>query len=283
MLSHSSNRSNSRETHKETPYAPKTPGHRGGKLLEDAQKTVGATSRQNPSRLLLRGEDSRDVIIEHLQRQLIKLTQIMVDSKLMRPVEAAAPRQTEGQIKELTLPPREGFPSSLGDLELKWFDKLPARSIKNFHQLTESFVPQFVINIKAPKGAKKATGIPSQGEGPFKKQKENTVDYGVQARKRPKQKRPRLERTQGLTEAMTRQSRPRMKKRISPWAIKFATLQGKEPLYGDQVAAKQCYLATVSNKAATKEVQLIEQEKEVLEDVRRGSRGEGHGRERTEL
>ena len=44
------------------------------------------------------------------------------------------------------------FPSSLGDIGLKWFDKLPARSIENFHQLTESFVAQFVINTKAPKG-----------------------------------------------------------------------------------------------------------------------------------
>ena len=44
------------------------------------------------------------------------------------------------------------FPSSLGDLELKWFDKLPAWSIENFHQLTKSFVAQFVINTKGPKG-----------------------------------------------------------------------------------------------------------------------------------
>ena len=44
------------------------------------------------------------------------------------------------------------FPSSLRDLGLKWFDKLPARSIGNFHQLTESFVTQFVINTNAQKG-----------------------------------------------------------------------------------------------------------------------------------
>ncbi|GFZ15658.1 hypothetical protein Acr_25g0000670 [Actinidia rufa] len=43
------------------------------------------------------------------------------------------------------------FPSSLGDLGLKWFDKLPPGSIENFYQLTESFVAQFVINTKAPK------------------------------------------------------------------------------------------------------------------------------------
>ena len=44
------------------------------------------------------------------------------------------------------------FPSSLGDLGLKCFNKLHAGSIKNFHQLTESFIARFVINTKALKG-----------------------------------------------------------------------------------------------------------------------------------
>ncbi|GFZ08906.1 hypothetical protein Acr_20g0007140 [Actinidia rufa] len=35
---------------------------------------------------------------------------------------------------------------------LKWFDKLPAGSIKIFYQLFESFVAHFVFNTKAPKG-----------------------------------------------------------------------------------------------------------------------------------
>ena len=43
----------------------------------------------------------------------------------------------------------------------------------------------------------------------------------------------------------------------------------EETLYGDQVAAKQCYLAIVSTKATMKEVQLVEEEREVLEDVGR--------------
>ncbi|GFZ21140.1 hypothetical protein Acr_29g0003020 [Actinidia rufa] len=49
--------------------------------------------------------------------------------------------------------------------------------------------------------------------------------------------------------------------------IKFATFYREETLYGDQVAAKQCYLAAVSIKAAMKEVHLVEEEYEVLEDV----------------
>ncbi|XP_057482002.1 uncharacterized protein LOC130768918 [Actinidia eriantha] len=52
-------------------------------------------------------------------------------------------------------------------------------------------------------------------------------------------------------------------------AIKFVTPRGEEAIYGDQVAAKQCYIATVSTKAAVKEVQMVEDDIEVLEDVRR--------------
>ncbi|GFS42838.1 hypothetical protein Acr_00g0081980 [Actinidia rufa] len=52
-------------------------------------------------------------------------------------------------------------------------------------------------------------------------------------------------------------------------AIKFLTPRGEEAIYGNQVAAKQCYLATVSTKAAMKEVQMIEEDIEVLEDVGR--------------
>ncbi|XP_057489449.1 uncharacterized protein LOC130775334 [Actinidia eriantha] len=52
-------------------------------------------------------------------------------------------------------------------------------------------------------------------------------------------------------------------------AIKFVTPRGDEVIYGDQVAAKQCYLATVSTKVAVKEVQMVEEDIEVLEDVGR--------------
>ena len=44
------------------------------------------------------------------------------------------------------------FLSSLGDFEMKRIDKFPARSIGSFYLLFESFVAQFVINIKASKG-----------------------------------------------------------------------------------------------------------------------------------
>ena len=44
------------------------------------------------------------------------------------------------------------FPSSLGDLKLKWFDRLLAKLIETFHQLARSFIAQLVINTKAPKG-----------------------------------------------------------------------------------------------------------------------------------
>ena len=44
------------------------------------------------------------------------------------------------------------FSSSLGNLRMKLFDKLPVGSIGSFYQLTESFMARFVINTKAPKG-----------------------------------------------------------------------------------------------------------------------------------
>ncbi|GFY97881.1 hypothetical protein Acr_12g0004220 [Actinidia rufa] len=52
-------------------------------------------------------------------------------------------------------------------------------------------------------------------------------------------------------------------------AIKFVTPRGEEAIYGDQVAVKQCYLAIVSTKAAMKEVQMVEEDIEVMEDVGR--------------
>ncbi|GFS40182.1 hypothetical protein Acr_00g0066980 [Actinidia rufa] len=52
-------------------------------------------------------------------------------------------------------------------------------------------------------------------------------------------------------------------------AIKLLTPRGEEAIYGDQVAAKQCYLAIVSTKMAMREVQMIEEDIEVLEDVGR--------------
>ena len=50
---------------------------------------------------------------------------------------------------------------------------------------------------------------------------------------------------------------------------KFANHRGEETLLLRSRKAKQCYLAMVSTKAAMKEVQLIEEEHEVLDDVRR--------------
>ena len=65
MASQSSNHSGSRETRRETLHAPKTPGRRGGKLLDDAQKGAKATSGQNLGWLLLGGEDNRDPGYNH--------------------------------------------------------------------------------------------------------------------------------------------------------------------------------------------------------------------------
>ncbi|GFZ11580.1 hypothetical protein Acr_22g0009780 [Actinidia rufa] len=86
-------------------------------------------------RLLPKGEDNQDVTVRCLETQLAELTQIIMANRLTKPALGA----------------EESHPS-LGDLVLKWFDKLPAGSIESFYQLTEAFVARFVINTKAPKG-----------------------------------------------------------------------------------------------------------------------------------
>ncbi|XP_028067567.1 uncharacterized protein LOC114270310 [Camellia sinensis] len=43
------------------------------------------------------------------------------------------------------------FPSSLGELNLKWFERLPEQSIERWQQLAEVFVTQFKTNTKTPK------------------------------------------------------------------------------------------------------------------------------------
>ncbi|CAL5435666.1 unnamed protein product [Camellia sinensis] len=43
------------------------------------------------------------------------------------------------------------FPSSLGELGLKWFERLSEGSIERWHQLAEAFVTRFKTNTKTPK------------------------------------------------------------------------------------------------------------------------------------
>ncbi|XP_028088841.1 uncharacterized protein LOC114289336 [Camellia sinensis] len=43
------------------------------------------------------------------------------------------------------------FPSSLGELGLRWFDKLPSGSIYGWTQLSEAFLARFVSNSRVPK------------------------------------------------------------------------------------------------------------------------------------
>ncbi|XP_028113692.1 uncharacterized protein LOC114311722 [Camellia sinensis] len=43
------------------------------------------------------------------------------------------------------------FPSSLGELGLKWFKRLPEESIEGWQQLAEAFVTRFKTNAKMPK------------------------------------------------------------------------------------------------------------------------------------
>ena len=64
MESQIDNRFNSRETQREARYAPKTPGDKGVKLLDDTQRMAKATSRKRPGQLLPEGGDKRDITIK---------------------------------------------------------------------------------------------------------------------------------------------------------------------------------------------------------------------------
>ena len=49
------------------------------------------------------------------------------------------------------------FPSSLGDVETRWFLKLSAGQIDNFRELAEQFIARFIINSRIIKGAEALT------------------------------------------------------------------------------------------------------------------------------
>ena len=99
MASQSSNRSYSRETHKEPPLALRTHGDKGAKLLVNAQRTAKATSRQKPGRLLPEGGDSGDITIKHLQIQLDEMAHILVVKRLIKLAQALEGGSSENRIK----------------------------------------------------------------------------------------------------------------------------------------------------------------------------------------
>ncbi|GFS37725.1 hypothetical protein Acr_00g0053660 [Actinidia rufa] len=88
MTSEGENCSGSHRTRGEPPHVPRTPGDRGGKLLADTQRAEKATSKQKPGRLSPGARDDRDVMTGRLQAQLTQMAQILVDNRLMGPVQA---------------------------------------------------------------------------------------------------------------------------------------------------------------------------------------------------
>ncbi|GFZ11338.1 hypothetical protein Acr_22g0007360 [Actinidia rufa] len=249
MALHSSNRLDSRETCRETPYAPKTPRHKGGQIegwiMEPTLPSrEGRDKRQHKTHVSMDSRSDTETMATSKQRMSPEQTKSRVDlpdtlnTKLKQEGDLRAKlngrkqscscelngphrlQRTKGE-NDGPLEPHGCF-DMLGvfvksrGLELKWFDKLLAGSIENFHQLTESFVAQFVINTRVPKGVEECSeeltmasymlgltprersgvrpverrcqvgreghGNTCSGEGPFKKRKENTVDYGIRAR-----------------------------------------------------------------------------------------------------
>ncbi|GFZ19130.1 hypothetical protein Acr_27g0008690 [Actinidia rufa] len=191
------------------------------------------------------------------------------------------------------------FPSSLGDLGLMRFDKLPAGSIENFHQLTESFVARkrYWETYNKIEECSEELAITSYRLGltPGERLWENLtlnlltdfrdlmsrVEMFARLEDNVRQVEKAMEHLPGVKDrSKSRSARSETSltsRNLNPWEgiPRDATKGGGAPSMKKEdtrqiaVAVKQCYLATVSTKAAMKEVQLIEQEQEVLEDVGR--------------
>ncbi|GFY91447.1 hypothetical protein Acr_07g0016430 [Actinidia rufa] len=232
-------------------------------------------------------------------------------------------------------------PLSLEDLGLKWFDKLVAGSIENFHQLTESFVArkrywktyneieecseklavvrltlgerlwvnltlnpptnfpdlmsqvemfaQLEDNVKQEPIYKFLTRI--RDKPYFKKSKpmggdpkrcnqssRRTLEIVIDEEK-TRAKKTKADKTRDLENRirgeiqMIKQMYKVLSVHLPTKKLKTSATEPRSITFTktdlERVAAKQCYLTTVSTKGATKEVQLIEQEHEVLEDVGR--------------
>ncbi|XP_028069368.1 uncharacterized protein LOC114271902 [Camellia sinensis] len=56
------------------------------------------------------------------------------------------------------------FPPSLGETGLRWFDRLPTRSIRGWKQLSEEFLARFVSNTKIPKEPDTLFGLRKEQE-----------------------------------------------------------------------------------------------------------------------
>ncbi|XP_028061818.1 uncharacterized protein LOC114265249 [Camellia sinensis] len=60
------------------------------------------------------------------------------------------------------------FPASLGELGLKWFERLPKESIEGWQQLAESFVTRFKTNTRTPKEIDHLLSVKMESRGSLK-------------------------------------------------------------------------------------------------------------------
>ncbi|XP_028053006.1 uncharacterized protein LOC114257442 [Camellia sinensis] len=60
------------------------------------------------------------------------------------------------------------FPASLGELGLKWFERLPEGSIEGWQQLAEAFVTRFKTNTRTPKEVDHLLGVKMESGGSLK-------------------------------------------------------------------------------------------------------------------
>ncbi|GFS29601.1 hypothetical protein Acr_00g0007420 [Actinidia rufa] len=196
MASQRSNCFNSWKTRREAPQAPKTPGGRRLNYWMIPRGRLGPHLRRILGRLLPGGANSRDITHSPLTYQLAEMAQILADRVHLDQADsgrdlretlnakrnrecnlctklndqrAAASSKTIASAGSMDALMCHVFPSSLGDLGLKWFENCP----RGPH------VPgRNVCSVGDDvKQAKKATRPTPRGEGPFKRRKKSSVDY----------------------------------------------------------------------------------------------------------
>ncbi|GFZ02249.1 hypothetical protein Acr_15g0008570 [Actinidia rufa] len=99
-------------------------------------RTEVSSKRKSSPRRAQRSEDLRDAL-NATRNQVVDLREKLNSRRIADEVRAVIPVESTAHP---VAPIQRGANLSLGDLGLKWFDKLPVGSIENFYPLTESFV-----------------------------------------------------------------------------------------------------------------------------------------------
>ncbi|GFS46047.1 ovate family protein 13 [Actinidia rufa] len=258
------NYSISRQTRGEPPHVPRTHGNKGAKLLADAQRTTKTTSKQRSGQLLPEGDDIQDITIKRLQAQLAEMAQIMIDNRLMKSpqIDGAEPSREETTVGGSCGAFNAGSDSSafknlairqaVSELESITFTRADLERVQHSHY--DPLVIQLRMNNYDVKRILVDTGSSVKSQIPRVSDRVHYCGYPFPVQ----------------YNCWPRLAAPNEKGSLhtAPNHQVLHFLRRKDPLRrpGSSQIVFSCYGL---HKAAMKEVQLVEQEHEVLEDVDR--------------